>query len=138
MCSKIKLVYVAGPLSPGNYRSVHPAIDYLYNKSALERLAVEVLLSSYIPYCPALDSQYFIHLKPGEYITEAMIKRMSKDFLERCDAVLLANNWHKSRGTLEEIKLANKLEIPVFTSLKKLKRQQKTIINADAYLEALK
>ena len=56
----------------------------------------------------------------GQPITEGMIKRYSKSWLEVCDAVLLTPGWQKSLGTIAEIEHAKKYNIPVFANLEDL------------------
>jgi len=114
---KIKIIYVAGLLTPRGTNSVHPAIDYLLNIRNLIRASLDVFMAGFTPFCPALDFLYFLQLEKGEYITEPMIKRFSKDFLEVSDALLLTPKWRKSPGTVAEIELAKKLGIPVFDTL---------------------
>lgn len=116
----IKRVYVAGMLSPKGMNSVYPAIDYLLNLRNLVRWSLRVFFAGFTPFCPALDFIFFLLLRDGEYITEPMIKRFSKDWLEACDAVMLTPGWQKSGGTLAEIALAEKLGIPVFKNLDEL------------------
>jgi hypothetical protein len=116
----IKRVYVAGPLKPTGLWSKTPNIDYLANVRHMIRLGVDVILAGFVPFIPALDNQMFLQLREGEYITEAMIKRYSKDWLEVCDAVLLTIGWQKSLGTAAEIKLAEVLQIPIFENLEEL------------------
>ena len=117
----IKRVYVAGLLSPKGTNSVHPAIDYLLNLRNLTRESLKVFFAGFTPFCPALDFLFFLLLQPGEHITEPMIKRFSKDWLDVCDAVVLTPGWRKSGGTLAEIKRAEELGIPVYETLKELK-----------------
>ena len=117
MTKKIKIVYVAGLITPRGVNSVHPAIDYLLNVRNLIRASLDVFMAGFTPFCPALDFLFFLQLEKGEYITEAMIKRFSKDFLSVSDALVLTPKWRKSPGTLAEIELAKKLEIPVFDTL---------------------
>ena len=123
---KIQRIYVAGPITPKGYHSVHPVIDYLHNMKELIRWSLEVLKLGYDPFCPALDFMYFILLRDQECITEAMIKRYSKSWLSVCDAVMLTPGWRKSTGTLAEIQLAENLGIPVFKSFDELKEHGAT------------
>jgi len=128
MVNVIKRVYIAGRLSPTGANSVHPAIDYLINVREMTRWGVKTLLAGFDPFVPSLDGQFWGQLRQGEFITEPMIKRFSKSWLEVCDAVLLTPGWQESKGTLAEIKLANELNIPVFKSLEDLievSREQK-------------
>ncbi len=118
MKKKIKRVYVAGLLTPRGIKSANPAIEYLMNISDNVDASLEVFFTGYTPFCPALDFLFFI--KSRERITEAMIKRFSKDWLEVCDAVVLTPDWKKSTGTVAEIKRAKELGIPVFETLEEL------------------
>ncbi len=79
--------------------------------------AVAVLKAGHSPFCPALDSPYFLVGGTENRITEAQIKRSSMDFLEVCECVVLCAGWRKSPGTLKEIERAEELGIPVFKSL---------------------
>jgi len=126
---KIKRVYVAGPLSPKGYNSVHPAIDYLLNIRNLTRAALEVFQAGFDPFCPALDFLFFLMLREGEHIKEAMIKRYSKSWLEASDAMYLTPGWKKSSGTLGEIQHAESLGIPVFKSIEDIKEYNKKLEN---------
>jgi len=116
----IKRVYVAGLLTPRNVWSRNSAIDYIFNLKIMIRTGVEVFLAGFVPFIPALDFLIFLLLRDEERITEPMIKRYSKDWLEVCDAVLLCKGWRKSVGTKKEIELAEKLGIPVFESIGRL------------------
>jgi hypothetical protein len=111
---KIEMVYVAGPLTPRGIKSANPAIEYLFNIRDIARTSVELILAGFTPYCPGIDFQYFLLLRDGERITEPMIKRLSKDFLLRCDAILMTKGWAGSAGSIAEKKLAEEKGIPVF------------------------
>jgi len=118
MSKKIKRVYIAGSLTPtseGNH-----AIEYLANVRKFVRTAIDLIMCGYVPFCPGADFIYFLSLRPDEVITDVMIKRMSKDWLAVCDAMVLTPGWQKSKGTLAEIEYAEKHGIPVFKSLAEL------------------
>lgn len=121
---RIRRVYIAGLLTPRGVWSANLAIDYLINIRKMVRAGIEVFLNGYVPFIPALDFSIFLLLREdnGEYITEPMIKRYSKDWLEVCEAILLTRGWQKSPGTLAEIEFAKEREIPVFESVADLKK----------------
>jgi len=120
MKKKIKRVYVAGLLTPRGIKSTNPAIEYLINISDLVDASLDLIEAGYTPFCPALDFLYFIKMK--KRITEPMIKRLSKDWLEVSDAILLTHQWQKSPGTLAELEYAKKNYIPSFESIEELKK----------------
>jgi len=114
---KIKRVYVAGLLTPRGTWSKNLAIDHEINLRKNVRAGLDVLLAGFDPFVPAFDHTFWWVLQNGEIITEAMIKRFSKSWLEVCDAMVLTPKWRKSPGTLAEIEHAKKLGIPVFDTL---------------------
>ena len=118
---KIKKVYVAGLLTPRGAWSANLAIDHLINQRKMTRYALDVFFAGYDPFVPAFDHQFWMVMNDDEFITEAMIKRYSKTWLEACDAMVLTPGWQKSTGTLIEIKHAEERGIPVFKSLGELK-----------------
>lgn len=122
MSNKIKRVYIAGVLTPVGTSSSWAVSDYLSNLRKMIRASLDVFFAGFTPFCPALDHHFWFQLNEGEYITEAMIKRFSKDWLEVCEAVLLTPGWKKSEGTMAELERANDLDIPIFVSLEKLKK----------------
>lgn len=117
---KIEYVYVAGLLTPRGIKSANPAIEYLLNVRDLANVGKKLLMAGFAPFCPGLDFLYFILLDDDERITEPMIKRMSKDWLRRCDAILMTQHWGKSPGSVAEKELAEELGIPVFYSQKEI------------------
>lgn len=120
MSKKIETVYVAGLLTPRGVWSANLAIDHEINLRKNVRYGLDVLFAGFDPFIPAFDHKFWWVLKEGEVITEAMIKRFSKTWLRRCDAMILTPKWKQSPGTLAEIKHAEELGIPVFESLELL------------------
>lgn len=121
----MKTIYVAGPLTPTGMYSKNPVIDYLTNVRIMLRVALDLFFAGFDPFVPALDFMFWFVLKDSEYITEPMIKRYSKTWLSKCDAVFLCPGWNRSKGTQQELKLAEKLGIPVFASLEDLLRERR-------------
>jgi len=118
--NKIETVYIAGLLTPRGVWSKNLAIDHLINQRKMIRAALDAFFAGYDPFVPAFDHQFWMVMNEGEVITESMIKRYSKSWLKRCDAMILTPKWQQSTGTLAEIELAKELNIPVFESLDKL------------------
>lgn len=116
----IKRVYVAGLLTPRGTWSKNLAIDHLLNQRKMIRSSLDAFFAGFDPFVPAFDHQFWMVMQDNECITEAMIKRYSKSWLEVCDAVLLTPKWKKSPGTLAEIKYAEELGIPIFKNLEDL------------------
>ena len=110
-------VYVAGPYSP----SGNNPTTMLDNMRRGIRMAARLLMIGYIPFCPFLDFMLWMTLKDGEKITKLQIQAYSLAWLRDCQAVLLLQGWHRSAGCLDEIAEAQRLGIPVFTSLKELR-----------------
>ena len=128
MSKKIKRVYIAGLLTPRGIWSVNPSIDYLLNLRNMIRDGLNVFLAGFVPFIPALDFGLFLLLREDERITEPMIKRYSKDWLEVCDAVYLGKKWRCSAGTLIEIEFAKERDIPIFESIEELVKYNGEVI----------
>ena len=108
---KIKRVYVAGRIGAvGDYSA--PIIESLINMRRLIRESLDVFFAGFTPFCPALDHHFFFQLEEGEHITEPMIKRFSKDWLEACEAIYMTPGWKQSKGSITEKEMAEKLGIP--------------------------
>ena len=114
---KIETVYVAGSLTPRGIWSKNLAIDHEINIRKNIRAGLDAFFAGFDPFVPAFDHLFWMVMQNGEVITESMIKRFSRSWLKRCDAMILTPKWRKSPGTLIEIGLAKKLEIPVFDTL---------------------
>ena len=119
---KIEYVYIAGLLTPRGIKSTNPAIEYLLNVRDLVRVGIELLKEGFAPFCPGIDGLYFLLLREDERITEPMIKRFSKDWLRKCDCILMTKGWEKSTGSVAEKKLAEELGLPVFYSIDEVKQ----------------
>jgi len=111
----VKRVYVAGAYSADN------VLDVLNNMRSGMRLSTEVLLKGHSPFCPWLDYHFTLMLRDGEKITVQDYYNYSMAWLEAADAVLVVPGWTNSRGTIEEIKRAQELDIPVYYNIEDLK-----------------
>ena len=118
---KIETVYIAGPYTPKGWFAKHAGSDTLMAVGSLVRYALDVFFAGYDPFCPGLDCLLFIKKEPDEVITEAMIKRFSKSWLKRCDALMLTPGWYTSDGCIAELKTCIEYDIPVFRDLDDLK-----------------
>ena len=122
MKKKIHRVYVIGPLTPKNYHSIHPAIDYLANITVYTRWCIKLFMAGFDPFNASSDLLMFLLLdiQGGERITEQMIKRYSKSWMSVSDALLLTPGWRRSTGCKAEVKRAKELGIPVFNSIQEI------------------
>lgn len=106
MREKKKVVYVGGP-----YRAKdHWLIEK--NIRAAEELALRVWATKRASaVCPHTMCRYYQgHLEDDLWLNGLL------DILSVCDALLLVDGWEKSEGTIEEIRLAQSLGMPIFYS----------------------
>jgi len=116
----VKIAYLAGPMTPRGNRSdtQNAAIEYLFNVRDMLAAAVVLIGKGYAPYCPALDMQYFLSLRPGEMISEEIIKDVSIAFLENSDILVLLPGWEVSAGCKAEYSKAVELGMPAYYDVK--------------------
>ena len=101
----MKRVYVAGAYSADNIIKVQA------NMRRGLALSVKVLQAGFAPFCPWLDFQFGLI----DAITLQQYYDYSLAWLEASDALLVVQEgWKDSKGTLNEIKVAGDLNIPVF------------------------
>ena len=106
----MKKIYIAGAIQGKDL------LESLNNIRKGIKLSVEVLKANFAPFSPFIDFQYsFI-----EPITIDEYYAYSMAWLEVSDALLLVPGYENSKGTQAEIKRAQELGIPVFTSLSAL------------------
>lgn len=107
----MKCVYVAGSYSTDN------VIKVLDNMRNGMRVSTQVLLAGFSPFSPWLDYHFSLMLRNEEQLTVEDYYRYSMSWLERSDCVLVLPNSEHSKGTQAEIRRAQELGIPVYTSL---------------------
>ena len=109
-------VYIAGPYSSDS------VIGGLNNIRNGLRMATELMLAGYSPYCPFVDHLFCLQLREDEILSVDDYYNATLEWLKVSDAVLVLPGYKKSRGVLKEIECALSRDIPVFYSLKDLKR----------------
>jgi hypothetical protein len=123
MCGKIKYVYIMGPITPRGLRNdtKNAAIEYLFNVGDMIQMGIALMEYGFVPFTPGIDFPYFL-TPASKHLSEKMIYRQSIAWMEKCDALIaLPGAFDKrSRGCKAEIKLANKLCIPIFRSFQEL------------------
>jgi len=113
-------VYIAGSYSSNNILSI------LNNIRIGKRIAVEVMLAGFAPFCPFLDYQFHFMLREGEDLTIAHYQNYSIAWLEASHVMLVLPNSEDSKGTQVEIEKARELKIPIYYSLEDLIKYEKT------------
>ena len=108
-----KRVYVAGPYSANN------VLDVLRNIGFGEKMCGKLFSLGFAPFCPWHDKSFIIQ-NPEKDFTVADFYSYSLAWLEVSDAMLVIGDWRSSKGTINEIRYARSLEIPVFFTLEEL------------------
>lgn len=106
------VVYVAGPYREGENRTVETNI-----KNARE-YAVKLWVTGYWVLTPHLNTAHMELFAPE--VSDKQYRDFYLHMLQFCDAVFAIPRWSSSEGSIEEVKLAAKLEIPVFYDLEDL------------------
>lgn len=103
---KAIVCYIAGP-----FRAPTPwGVEQ--NVRRAEAVALDAWRAGLVALCPHLNSRPFEGACPDEVWLRGGI-----ELLRRCDAVILVDGWERSSGTALEIKEAERLKIPVFSSV---------------------
>lgn len=104
------VVFISGP-----YRAPTPW-HVEQNIRRAEELAAQVWLNGFTALCPHTNSRFMTGVAPDEYFLEGDL-----EMLRRCDCLLLAPGWKKSKGTAQEVNQANALNMPILYSVEMLK-----------------
>ena len=107
----MKLIYIAGP-----YRA---ACEWqvVQNIRRAEALALAVWQSGAACICPHKNTALF-----GGAAEDSLWLEGDLEMMRRCDAVLCTDDWRRSKGALEEVRVANEARIPVFQTLAELQK----------------
>lgn len=103
-------VYIAGKYNSDN------VIDVLKNIRKGIKMGAKLLKLGFAPFCPFLDFQFGFH----EDISIDNYKAFSIEWLRACDCVLMLDNWTRSEGAKEEMRIAYRMGLLVFNSLDEL------------------
>jgi len=99
----MKVVYIAGP-----FRGPTPW-DVECNIRDAEGLALAVAQAGAMPLCPHTMMRYF-----DKQCTDGFWLEGALELLRRCDAVLFAELWEESKGSVGEHEEAVRRGMPVF------------------------
>lgn len=112
---KVYVVYVAGPYRAATEWKLRKNIE----KSADKAMEVWKLnrggVKRVIPVAPCMNSAFF-----GGEISDGIILDAYLAVLLRCDAMVAADGWENSKGTLAEMRFAEENNTPVLHSMREL------------------
>jgi len=116
-------VYVAGAMNGKNIETI------LRNLQRGIYLAGKVLENGFAPFCPHSDA--LITMVGGDdlAVPSQRYNDYTMEFLTRCDCVLVCSHSEESIGTIEEIKKAEALNLPIFYTLEELLENKQLISN---------
>lgn len=97
------VAYVAGPYRAETVNGI------VENIQRARSVALELWRMGYVVICPHLNSA----LMDGA-VTDEVFLEGGLELVRRSDFVVLVGNWRESEGTLAEVELALKLDIPVY------------------------
>ncbi len=110
----ILIVYVAGPYRT-NSEFGSTAFGREKNIAAAREIGARLARDGHLPVIPHANTAQFDGLNTDEFFLEATLELMV-----RCDAVFLMPNWESSAGARAEKAEAEKLGLPVFTTIAEL------------------
>lgn len=102
----MKLFYIAGPYRA---KTVHAVGE---NIRRAKELGDKVIRLGHYPAIPHKCTEFCEGLADDQFFIDGTMLMM-----ERCDGVVVVDNWEKSTGTRGEIWRANELDMPVFFNL---------------------
>lgn len=120
MGKPIRLVYIAGPFRGAN------AWEVEQNIRRAEALCLEVWAAGFVGVCPHSMLRFF----DGALADDVWLKG-DIELLVRCDAVLLARGWRRSKGAEIEMGLAKDAGMPMFESVRDLEAYAATEVASD-------
>jgi hypothetical protein len=108
------VAYVAGPFRSSSAYVANHQDMWGVQKNVMHamELARQAWLEGFAVICPHANTMFFTGAAPDSVWLDGDL-----ELLRRSDAVLLTDNWEKSSGARAEVEEANRVGIPVFTSL---------------------
>jgi hypothetical protein len=112
--AKQLVAYVAGPFRASSAYVANHQDMWGVQKNVMHamELARQAWLEGFAVICPHANTMFFTGAAPDSVWLDGDL-----ELLRRSDAVLLTDNWEKSSGARAEVEEANRVGIPVFTSL---------------------
>lgn len=107
----MKIVYVAGPFTGKDHWEI------AQNVRRAEELGMEVAKLGAMPLIPHTNTHNF-----HGTMTEAFWYAGTMELLKRADAIILAPEWEKSKGTRAELTFAKGSKTPVLHGVRALAR----------------
>ena len=103
------ILYIAGPYSAGNGRTVAE------NIAVARRYAVAAANAGWMPFTPHLNTAHFEDSCPNVSHQEWLAGdlRILKKLKPGCDAILLLPNWEQSEGTILEVGWAKHIGLTI-------------------------
>lgn len=102
----MKVVYIAGPYRGPNAWAIEQ------NIRRAEDAAVLVWKAGMAALCPHANAR---HMLEGN-VTDEHALAGTLEMMQRCDAVLLVDDWKRSDGSRKEVREAMRLGLPVLRS----------------------
>ena len=99
------LLYVAGKYKGKN------EIEKLQNIGLARQTAIELWNSGYTVICPhlnTLDFEYYTSLTNEEFVERDLL------IVERCDGIVMLENWRDSNGAIKELEHAKEHDLAIY------------------------
>ena len=99
----MRLVYLAGPFRGANTWEIEE------NVRRAERLALRVWQAGAACICPHANTRFYQGAAPDRVWLDG-----DMEIVRRCDALMMTEDWERSRGATAERRLAIDCHMPVF------------------------
>ena len=116
----MKVVYVAGPFRCG-VKGAEPRVQDAWgiqtNVMAAMALALEVWKLGAVAICPHANTMFF---QNAAGCADEVWLNGDLELLNRCDAMIVTDDWQRSSGARAEVQHAEARGLPVFLTLEDL------------------
>jgi len=113
VCTPLR-VYVAGPLSAPTKEGIQA------NAAKADAVARDIFLKGHYPYVPHGQSNWFDDPRIDATDYKAIVEGLDFAWLRVCDAILMLDGWHYSKGARMERQAAVEWGIWIFRSVEEL------------------